>query len=129
MIVFFTTGFYMDAFGLYLGPVNSFSIGSVEIVADLSGEATNASPTRTLSISADWDVGIVQSIVSGNRWFPYGGQFVFTPGAGTIQCGLIPNSSSSGGEDIVAVSVSSSQLSFSTAYVTVTASFLLLKRV
>ena len=120
----------MDAFGLYMGPNNSFSLGSVEIIAELSGTANNVSPPKTFTISVDWDVGIIQSIGFEQFWFPYGCQFVFTPGAGDVQCTLTPSANASAGV-VVQVSISASQISFSSpaAGRTVTACFLLLKRV
>ena len=120
----------MDAFGLYMGPSNSFSLGSVEIVDELSGNTDHLTSTKTLTINADWDVGIIQSICYQQFWFPYGCQFVFTPGAGTMQCGLTPSANASTGI-VVPVSISASQISFSSpnSGTVVTACFLLLKRV
>ena len=119
----------MDAFGLYVGPNNSFSIGNVEIVDELSDTADSSKPTITFSIGVAWDIGVIQCIISGHYWFPYAGQYIFTPGAGVIRCGMIPSTSSATGNSSVSINVSSANISFSRGGSTVRAGFLLLKRV
>lgn len=119
----------MDAFGLYVGPNNSFSIGNVEIVDELSDIADSSKPTVSLSIDVAWDIGIIQCLFAGHYWFPYAGQFIFTPDAGLVWCGLIPSTSTASGDSSVSINVSSTKISFARGSRDVKAAFLLLKRV
>ena len=129
MIVFFTAGFYMDAFGLYVGPNNSFSIGTVEVVDELSDTADSSNPTISFSINVAWDIGIIQSITSRDYWFPHAGHYIFTPDAGIIRCGLIPSNSSASGSSSASINVSSTKISFGRGNSEVRVGLLLLKRV
>lgn len=119
----------MDAFGLYVGPNNSFSIGNVEIVDELSDTADSTNPTVSFSIGVAWDIGIIQCLIAGQYWFPYAGQYIFTSDAGIINCGLIPSTSAASGRSTMTINVSSTKISFGRGSTTATAAFILLKRV